>query len=332
MQVSFSPDARHLASVAGRWQESQDKRILLWDVASGKQIRSFAEAVEDEEPADNIWCVAFSADGKSLFGGGSQGHIRRWDVRTGEILQTFDTGMENVRDLAPSPDGRYLASTGFDLPSFVLWDLKNGTAVFELDDGPVDDVAYSPTGRHAAYAFRNPSGARVVNVAQRSVEAFLDTGITWSVEFSPDGTQLATAGNSSIIQLWDVETWRLEREFEGHNGRIRSLAFTPDGERLASRGDDDTIRIWNTDSGKEVLTLAAPPNRDSIIIFSPDGRTLASGTEDGSVKLWPTFPWREEDYPGSTSLPFAERAEQYKRQFWRDKLPQLEPHAAAPSM
>ena len=65
--------------------------------------------------------------------------------------------------------------------------------------------------------------------------------------------------------------------------------------------------------------------------FSPDGRTLVSGTEDGDIKLWPTFPWREEDYPGSPSMPLAERIERYKRKFWREKLSQLDAFVVAAS-
>jgi WD40 repeat protein len=101
------------------------------------------------------------------------------------------------------------------------------------------------------------------------------------------------------------------------------------GDRLASRGDDDAIRIGDIQSGREVLTLAAPPVRDATIAFSPDGRTLASGTEDGSMKLWPTFPWREEDYPGSPSLPLSERIELYKRDFWREKSSRLKTYSTA---
>ena len=313
MDLTFSPDGLQLASVSGDWPAPQDKRILLWDVASGEQVNSFSAGDE------KIWGVEFSADGRSLFDCGSEGQVRQWNVRTGELLQTLNAGMEHVRDLAESPDGRYLAATGFDLPSFVLWDVESGAKLLELDDGPVDDVAFSPTGKLVAYTFRNGIGVRVVNVSQGAVEENVGTGICWSAEFSPNGSQLATAGDTATIQLWDVETWGLAQEFIGHNGRIRSLAFTPDGERLASRGDDDTIRIWDVHSGREVLTLAASPVRDATVAFSPDGRTLATGTTDGSVKLWPTFPWREEDYPGSPSLPVSERVELYKREFWREK-------------
>jgi WD40 repeat protein/serine/threonine protein kinase len=319
-QVTFSPDGRHMASVAGRWADVQDKRILLWDVATGRQIRSFSEGDA------KIWCVEFSPDGNSLFEGGSRSQIRRWDIQTGTIVQQFKAHMSNVRELATSPDGLYLASGGFE--GFELWDLEKETRLMELASVEIDDVDYSPTGEFIAHAHRIESGARVINVDRRAVEVVLNTGTTWSVEFSPDGKRLATGGDSAIVQLWDVQTWRLVQEFAGHNARIRSLAFTPDGERLASRGDDDTIRIWNIQSGREVLTLAAPPSKGATIAFSPDSRTLASGTEDGSVKLWPTFPWREEDYPGSPSLPVSERIELYKREFWREKSSQLKKYSA----
>jgi WD40 repeat protein len=46
------------------------------------------------------------------------------------------------------------------------------------------------------------------------------------------------------IQLWEVATMKLRREFDGHQGAIRSLAFSPDGRLLASGSADTTILIW----------------------------------------------------------------------------------------
>jgi WD40 repeat protein len=124
----------------------------------------------------------------------------------------------------------------------VLWDLEAGIIAFELDDGPSDHVSYSSTRTYIAYSFRHGTEARVVNVSQRSVEAFLDTGDNWTVAFSPDGTQVTTGGDSATVRLWDAKTWRLERELDGHNARVRALAYTPDGERLASRrGPTDVV-------------------------------------------------------------------------------------------
>ncbi len=66
--VVFSPDGRLLASGGG------DKRVRLWDPASGKQRRTLT--------GHTGWanCVAFSPDGRLLASGGMDKMVRLWDL------------------------------------------------------------------------------------------------------------------------------------------------------------------------------------------------------------------------------------------------------------
>src|SRR5436190_1203028 len=46
---------------------------------------------------------------------------------------------------------------------------------------------------------------------------FRHTGWAIMVAFSPDGKQLATAGNDNLIRIWDPATGRQIRELKGHD-------------------------------------------------------------------------------------------------------------------
>lgn len=109
--------------------------------------------------------------------------------------------------------------------------------------------------------------------------------------WSPDGSQLASAGSDGILRMWTGleraagESW-VERK--GHQGGVTSLSWRPDGWRLASGGAEGQVRLWSPgDDRPDPLAEAQAHERAVLgLEWHPDGQRLASGAEDGSLKLW----------------------------------------------
>ena len=106
-----------------------------------------------------------------------------------------------------------------------------------------------------------------------------------SVAISPDGTLVASAGDTTV-RLWRASDGRLLRVLAGHQNPVLSVAFAPDGRTLASGSADQTVKLWDPATGREIRTLAGHQNWVRSVAFAPDGRTLASGSADGNLKLW----------------------------------------------
>jgi len=106
------------------------------------------------------------------------------------------------------------------------------------------------------------------------------------VAFSPDGTQLASAGWDSVIKVSDVATGKLQFTLKGHSIGINSVAFSPDGTRLATAAKDRTVKVWDIGTRKEVLTLKGHTKTVNCARFSPDGASLVSASDDGTMKVW----------------------------------------------
>jgi WD40 repeat protein len=73
------------------------------------------------------------------------------------------------------------------------------------------------------------------------------TGIVNDLEFSADGSRLATANGDGSIRLYDADTGRQQLELRGHAGSVANVSFSPDGRWLASYGAEGTVRVWALD-------------------------------------------------------------------------------------
>ena len=87
-----------------------------------------------------------------------------------------------------------------------------------------------------------------------------------------------------MIYLWDLESGKELRRFEGHSWVVSSVAFSPDGHRAVSASVDRTLRSWDVETGKELghsrkpgRRSSVPPCRPTAALLSPDIMTVRYG-------------------------------------------------------
>src|SRR6266545_3482066 len=112
------------------------------------------------------------------------------------------------------------------------------------------------------------------------IEGPFNSGIVYSVAFSPDGKTLASGSGDNTIRLWDVGTGRLIRSFEERNQWVPSVAFSPDGKMIASGSHEQVVKLWDVGTGNLIRSFMGHRNTIHSVAFSPDGKTLASGSSD----------------------------------------------------
>ena len=75
--VAIAPDGR--TALSG----SVDKTLKLWDLASGKELRTFTGH------SDVVSSVAIAPDGRTALSGSWDKTLKLWDLASGKELRTF---------------------------------------------------------------------------------------------------------------------------------------------------------------------------------------------------------------------------------------------------
>ncbi|MCU1267893.1 MAG: hypothetical protein JWM21_4211 [Acidobacteria bacterium] len=268
LSLAFSPDGQTISS------GGKDKTIRLWDV--GRQVERLALIPH----ARRVHSIALSSDGQTLVSGGSDATIKVWDLSSSGGLRSFKGHSNYVLSVALSADGKTVAS-GSDDNTIRLWDAQTGAVRQSLPGRP--PVAFSPDGKVLAY-LRLDGMIRLIDAASLNELNLLDAtpGPVRDLVFSSDGANLASAGDTVPIKLWDLSTGKVRYSLSGNS----PISFSRDSKILASATAGSDIKLWDVPSGTELFTLKDNASRVTALAFAADGKLLAGGSEDATIKLW----------------------------------------------
>src|SRR5205085_8662487 len=88
--------------------------------------------------------------------------------------------------------------------------------------------------------------------------------------------QMSQATTSVTLKLYDAQTGRELRAFNGHTSEVQAIALSRDGRLVASAAADNQIKLWDAQTGRELFTLTGHTAQINSLAFNPDARLLAS--------------------------------------------------------
>ena len=241
--LSFSQDSKLLLS------GDESGLSVLWDLSTGNILQKIVHAYGP------VFCAYFlNENSKIVLSVDNRIQLYNSDdykliKETQEYYTPLHSSMLKNGDFIISDGGGsiYLQSKNFDFNKLIVDSLD--VVKYLLVDN-TDRQCFIWTG----------DDILVVNLENLEfVKSFgeraSDIGLALTGVQSPDGTYLATCGAEGMVWLFDVQTEKMVRVFNGHTDLVTSIDFSPDGKYLLTGSYDSTVRIWEVTTGFEVKRI-----------------------------------------------------------------------------
>lgn len=323
--IGWTPDSQRVISASTR-----NGNVSVWDAATGAllQSRSYVEwegdhwagvacspcgryfALTDKErvevrSVDNLdqkvsiiavrecWHIDFSSDGSQILTSCDDTAPQFWDVKTGSLVKSLESGEEKeIRGAIFLPDGRIAAFPRLS-DIVIIWDAESGKHLRTIK-GPyglrIRRMTASHRGGVIAVA-NSPRDIYLLDVQSGTYFAVMDTqeGRVDSLSFSPDDLRLVSGDDRGRVYLWDLLAFSDHgKAVTVRDYRSRPFAFSPDGSLAAYEAEEQAIVVWDLANRCRLSTLKSREVRVDSIAISNDRKWVAAAARDGTVRIWKT--------------------------------------------
>jgi WD40 repeat protein len=198
LAIDFSPDGKLLATGGG--EPSRSGEVKIWDLASGKLVRSL-----DTLHSDTVFALRFSPDGTKLATASADKFLKVINVADGKELKSFEGHTHHVLAVDWKSDGKQLVTGGAD--SVVkVWDFETGEQVRTLNPAgkQITGLRWVP-GKALVVGASGDAMVRAWNPDNGTVPRTFSgaADYVFAVAASSDGARVAAGGADGVLLLWN---------------------------------------------------------------------------------------------------------------------------------
>ncbi|KAK2748535.1 hypothetical protein FQN57_000669 [Myotisia sp. PD_48] len=127
------------------------------------------------------------------------------------------------------------------------------------------------------------------------------TDEVWYLEFSHDGSKLATASKDGTVVIYNTTSFDVIHRLTDHTQPVAYATWSPDDTMLISCAQDFKAILWDVEAGHSLLTINHHSQPVSCAAWAPDGQSFVTGSLDIKSQLchWNTkgdalYSWNEQ--------------------------------------
>lgn len=251
-KVSFLPGQKQV--LIG----DRDMDASLWDLTTGKQIRSFKSVYNLPSSYSSMASILTGITAVNPIPNSNEvwlareKTIARYDLKTGSLKKSIIAHDGDVETACVSQDGRFYITASNDL-SLKLWESNSG---------------------------------RLLNTFKGHTEV-----VTGAI-LSPNKKNAVTYTAFGFIKFWDIQSGELLSNIQEHMGSVVNAQFNKKGDVLVSCGLDNKVKLTDIKNKTTLFTYSIGKPRVmqnwatemKSVCFSPDEKEILVAT-DTSLQL-----------------------------------------------
>jgi len=274
--ISFSLNGRYALI------SSKEQTVKLWNIESWNEILNFGKH------SKSITTLTFSPNNKYVLVASHDGIITLWNINTGEKIHSFENA-EPINFGMFSQNGNKILTMSNKIAK--LWDIKIGKNVKTYEaTSSFTPITHSLDGKHLLVKTDDQNNGKSLEIwnvetLEKIHKLFGDTPFpVGSVDFSPDGSHIATGTWHGETSLWATKTGKLKHILKIADNKPIDVAFTYDGYQLLTE-NWDSMSLWNVETGSHIRSFGEALSISSIDM-SPKAFHLLTGTLYEKATLW----------------------------------------------
>jgi hypothetical protein len=211
-------------------------------------------------PGFKVSVLAQARDG-TIMVGGSDGILAAYDGQNFEEIWRRQAHDGIISPILPL-NGQVVTASGDG--AIVVTDVKSGKETLRIHTfkgGKITDIAF--INQTTLAAVHEKGSIAYINIATGRVLSSFNSHQGWisSVDVTPDGTALVTAGVNGDLKYWPIGAKTAINSIPAHSDVAAGAKFlsTLSGKKLASVGFDGKLKLWRQNSRRKIAELNHGP-------------------------------------------------------------------------